>query len=81
MLVEDLQSLIQGHISDASVIVESEDQVHFEARVISDAFVDKTPVQRQRLVYEVVGEHISSGAIHALSLKTYTKEEWQRLAV
>jgi len=28
------------------------------------------------MVYALVNEHIQSGAIHALTIKAYTKAEW-----
>lgn len=48
----------------------------FEARVISDTFDGLSTVKRHKLVYAILDEHIKSGAIHALSIKTYTAAEW-----
>lgn len=48
----------------------------FEARVISDTFDGLSTVKRHKLVYAILDEHIKSGAIHALSIKTYTEAEW-----
>lgn len=49
----------------------------FEARVVSDDFADKTTINRHKMVYAVLDEHIKSGAIHALTIKAYTPDEWQ----
>jgi len=51
----------------------------FEARVISDAFEDQSTIKRHKMVYAVLNEHIASGAIHALTIKTYTRAEWAAL--
>ncbi len=48
----------------------------FEARVISNTFDGLSTVKRHKLVYAILDEHIKSGAIHALSIKTYTEAEW-----
>lgn len=48
----------------------------FEATIISDEFEGLTPVQRHKLVYAVLDEHIKSGAIHALTIKAHTNSEW-----
>lgn len=48
---------------------------HFEATVVSDAFAGKTRIQRHQLVYQVLGDRMRE-EIHALSIKTYTPEEW-----
>jgi len=74
---QDIQIMLRDNLPDAKVIVSSADGTHFEAVVVTDAFLDQNPVARQRIVYAIVGAHITSGAIHALSLKTYTHQEWK----
>lgn len=48
---------------------------HFEAVVVSAAFTGKNRVQRHQLVYQTLGDRMRQ-EIHALSMKTYTPEEW-----
>jgi len=48
---------------------------HFRAVVVSLQFEGKTPVQRQRLVYDAL-ESAMGSEIHALSMKTLTPAEW-----
>ncbi len=48
----------------------------FEARIISDEFAEKSTINRHKMIYKVLDEHIRSGAIHALTIKAYTNEEW-----
>ena len=48
---------------------------HFKLLVVSDKFVGVGRVHRQREVYKALGDLMSQ--IHALSLYTYTPEEWQ----
>jgi acid stress-induced BolA-like protein IbaG/YrbA len=47
---------------------------------VCPAFRGKTLLQQQRMVYATLGDRIVNGEIHALSLKTYTPEDWARLA-
>ena len=49
---------------------------HFEAVVVSDAFAGKSRVQRHQLVYQTLGDRMCD-EIHALSIKTYTPQEWE----
>jgi BolA protein len=51
-----------------------EGESHFRAEVVSGAFADKTRVERQRMVYAILAEELSSG-IHALALRTLTPDE------
>jgi len=74
---EDVEKLIQAGLPECQVIVDG-DGSHFNASVIGDVFTGKSLVQKQKLVYATVNEHITSGAIHALSIKTYTPDEWER---
>ncbi|MFP8878700.1 MAG: BolA family protein [Myxococcota bacterium] len=50
---------------------------HFRAVVVSTRFEGRTPVQRQRLVYEALGDAMGS-EIHALSMRTLTPAQWTR---
>ena len=51
----------------------------FEARIISDEFAEKSTINRHKMIYKVLDEHIRSGAIHALTIKAYTPEEWAQV--
>lgn len=52
-------------------------QSHFKLIVVSKKFLGLNRIQRQRLVYGFLAEEFSSG-LHALSLKTYTPEEYNK---
>ena len=52
---------------------------HFQAVVVSPVFEGKTRIQQHQLVYGVLGEAMK-GAIHALSLRTFTPEQWETAA-
>lgn len=71
----EVKQLIEAGIPGAVVKVTG-DGSHFEAVVISEVFEGKTPVTQQKLVYATLGDHISSGALHALTIKAYTPDKW-----
>ena len=52
---------------------------HFEARVVSEAFVGKGMVQQHQLVYAPLQDLLKTGELHALALKTYSPEQWNKL--
>ncbi len=72
-----IKSLIEGGLAGAEVQVDGDDGVHFAARIVYDGFQGLNAVKRHQLVYKALGEHMGQ-AIHALSIQTYTREEWQR---
>lgn len=50
---------------------------HYQALVVSSAFEGKNLVKQHQLVYGALKEELSSNAIHALALKTYTPDDWK----
>ncbi len=76
MQVEEMKEIIEQGLVDSRVTVEG-DGHHFQAVVVSDAFSGKSMVQQHQMVYQTLGDKIG-GVIHALSISTYTHEEWQQ---
>lgn len=71
---EQIKNWIESGLIDAEVKI-SGDGHHFEGIVISDQFEHKNTLQRHRMVYATLGERMG-GEIHALSLQTFTKKEY-----
>lgn len=74
---EDVQELIQAGLPDCEVKVQG-DGSHFDAVVIGDVFEGMSAVKKQQKVYATLGDKITSGEVHALSIKTFTPEEWEK---
>ena len=70
-----VEQLIRDGMPGARVTVTG-DGSHFDAVVVSGDFSGKSLLQRQRLVMATVKPQIESGDLHALSIKTYTPEQW-----
>ncbi len=66
---------IQAGLAGAKALVTSDDNVHFEAVVISPAFAGKRAVQRHQMVYATLGAAVGN-EIHALALQVFTPEEY-----
>lgn len=52
------------------------DGQHFEAVIVSDEFAGLSRIQRQQRVNKTLGDRMTTD-IHALSMKTFTPQEWQ----
>ena len=76
MTPEEIQSILIEGLENAEVFAEG-DGSHFQVTVISNQFDGLRPVRRQQIIYALLGEHITSGVLHALGIKTYTESEWQ----
>jgi len=71
---EVVKSYIQANLPCEFVEVRGDGQ-HFEAVIVSAAFRGKSRVQQHQVVYRALGDRMRE-EIHALSMKTYSPEEW-----
>lgn len=53
------------------------DGYHYQVTVVSDVFQGKSKIARQQWVYGKLKQFITSGDLHALSMQTWTKDEWE----
>jgi acid stress-induced BolA-like protein IbaG/YrbA len=74
---DEIEGLIRRGLPETTVRVldETGGGDHFQAVVVSPAFAGKGLVERHQLVYASL-QGAMADRIHALSLKTYTPEEW-----
>ncbi len=75
---EDVKTYINQGLACDCVQVLGDDGQHFEAVVVSSAFVGKNMVQQHQLVYQALGERMRQ-EIHALSMRTFTPEAWAKV--
>lgn len=78
MQPEEVKAIIEAGIENSKATVTA-DGNKYTAVVVSDVFEGMSMVAEQKMVYALLNEHIQSGAIHALTIKAYTPEEYQKL--
>jgi acid stress-induced BolA-like protein IbaG/YrbA len=71
---EQLQRYIQSGMQCDHVEVNG-DGHHFEAVIVSPLFRGKNKVQQHQVVYKALGDRMRE-EIHALSMQTFTPEDW-----
>ncbi len=69
MTPEQVEEKIRTVLPDARVQVSGE-ECNFTVEVESAAFSGKSPLQRHRMVNDIFRDELTSGALHALSIKT-----------
>ncbi len=77
MQPDEIKQLIAAGL-DCSYLNVDGDGRHFEAVVVSAEFESRATLARHRLVYATLGDHFATETLHALSLKTFTPEQWQQ---
>jgi acid stress-induced BolA-like protein IbaG/YrbA len=75
MTADELKNIISTHLKCDHIVLEGDGQ-HWYATIVADAFEGKRLIQRHKLVYATLGEKIQTNEVHALSMKTYTPQEW-----
>ena len=80
MQVDEVQKIVEGAIPDAQVRVKdlTGTMDHFQVEVVSGAFKGKILIDQHRMVQTPLQLYIADDRIHALSIKTYTPEEWNK---
>ena len=73
---ESIEQHISQGMTTTYLSVEGDGR-HFEAVVVSEEFAGKSRVQRHQHVFKVLGDRMRDEMIHALSIKTYTPQEWE----
>ena len=74
----DIKTLIEQGLPGSQVTLAGEG-CHAQVTVVSPEFEGKSMLVQQRMIYATVDEHMKSGAIHALSIKSYSPSQWQAL--
>jgi len=76
MLADEVVARIDAAVPGAEIIVDGAD-CSFEVTVLSSEFAGQPVVRRQQKILAAFSEELQSGALHALSVKAHTPEEWK----
>lgn len=75
MHAEAIKQLIETGLKGAIAHIEG-DGTHFTAKVVWVEFANKSRIQKQQLVNETLKIPLLDGTLHAISIQTFTPEEW-----
>ena len=74
MQPDAVAELIRAALPGAEVRVQSEDQTHYAARVVSEQFAGLRRVARHQMIYKALGTRVGR-EIHALAIEALTPAE------
>ncbi len=75
-LKRKLEQALPGSSAEFSDLTGTGD--HWQLVVISDVFEGKPLIAQHRMVKGIFDEEIQAGHLHALTIKTYTKADWEK---
>ncbi len=76
----EIEQLIENGMPNANVRVMSDDNTHYAAIIVSDAFEGQRRLKRHQMVYQCLGT-LMGNEIHAMSIQAHTVAEWAQLQV
>ena len=53
-------------------------QDHYQAVIVSPVFEGKMMIEQHRMVLGLIQSEIDSGEVHALTMKTFTPDQWSK---
>jgi stress-induced morphogen len=72
-----LEKLAPDTQADVMDLTGTED--HYQAVIVSPVFEGKMMLEQHRLVYSLVQKEMDSGELHALTLKTFSPQQYRKL--
>lgn len=76
MTAQELQDIISRGLNCQHIEVDGDGR-HWSALIVSPEFEGKRPIARHQRVYATLGARMATDEVHALSMKTFTPQEWQ----
>ena len=70
-----IESLAPG--TQAEVVDLTGTQDHYQATIVSPAFKGRMTMEQHRMILDLFKAEVISGEVHALSMKTFTPEQYQ----
>jgi acid stress-induced BolA-like protein IbaG/YrbA len=79
LTAQELQDLIAAGLSCAHLQVQGDGR-HWYATLVSAEFEGKRLIQRHQRVYATLGNRMVTDEVHALSMRTYSPAEWEKMS-
>lgn len=76
MIKEEIINEIKKNIKNVELEIFTNDDKYFNAVIITDEFENRDLLDRQKIIYKIIEKYILNKSVHAISFKTYTKQEW-----
>ena len=78
--VQEIESRIKQKIKTSHIqVLDLRGGDHIQVILVSPEFEDKSLLEQHRIVYDILDNEVKSNEIHALTLKTYSPTQWERV--
>lgn len=76
---DTIKQLLENDLREAHIEVAGDGR-HFQALIVTPEFDGLSLIKRHRRVYDILGAHIDSDVLHAISMRTLTPAQWREEA-
>jgi len=73
---KEIERILKETLNLEEVYAQGEN-AHFGVIVVNDEIAQLSRVKQQQTIYAPLMSYFETGEIHALTIKTYTKEKWK----
>jgi acid stress-induced BolA-like protein IbaG/YrbA len=77
MELSEIENILKDALGLDEVHVRQEGS-HYNIIAISDTFNEMSRVKRQQAVYAPLADKIADGSMHAITIKTFSVQDWAR---
>ncbi|MEI6897514.1 MAG: BolA/IbaG family iron-sulfur metabolism protein [Psychromonas sp.] len=77
MNIEIIKAKLESALELQECIVKGENG-NYQVIAVAEFFIDMSRIKKQQAIYAPLTEEIASNAIHALTIKALTPDEWQK---
>ena len=71
-----IETLAPGTTAEIMDLTGTQD--HYQAVIVSPVFEGKMMIQQHRLVMDLLQKEIDSGEVHALTMRTFSPEQYKK---
>ncbi|WGE32089.1 BolA/IbaG family iron-sulfur metabolism protein [Actinobacillus genomosp. 2] len=75
---KQLEEILKNALSHASEVHAQGENSHYGVIVVSNELAQLSKVKQQQAVYAPLGEYFATNAIHALTIKVFSSEQWKK---
>ena len=80
ILLSEIEDKIKQNITVNHVeVVDLRGGDHILAIVVSSDFENKSLIDQHKMIYDIFVDEMKSNVIHALTLKTYSPVQWEKI--
>lgn len=81
MTPQAIHEVLAAHFPEARHLAVTGEGGKYTVTLVLDQFEGQRALLRQQAIYAPLQAHIASGAIHAVTMRAHSPEEWRKISL